>query len=301
MNYNIFGSKFGLYGYLPAILKNKKNKVYLPKKYFQFLIKRNDLQKYNKKIIWYDKLSSIKDKINFCIIAKRPKDQFNLCKEVLEFKNLKHLYLEKPLAEKYTSAQKLLRYLKQNKINFSLAYIINQTLFYKKLINIINERKINKINVYWSFPNSNKKESWKLNHKEGGGIINFYGIHFIHLFSTLGFNKIISSIVKIKKGKEVSWDINIKKNSILFNFKLIINSKKKIFFADCIQNNKKINLIKYQNPFIKNVDKFKKGISLDYRSKFILKYLNNTKKDNFDDYNKTNILWKKIQEKTIRY
>ena len=301
MNYNIFGSKFGLYGYLPAIFKNKKNKVYLPKKYFQFLINRNDLNKYKKKIIWYDKLSTIKSKINFCIIAKRPKDQFNLCKNVLEFKNLKHLYLEKPLAKNYNSAQKLLRYLKQNKINFSIAYIINQTLFYKKLIKIINEIKLSTINVYWSFPDGNKKESWKLNHKEGGGIVNFYGIHFIHLFSTLGFNKVISSIVKIKKGKEVSWDIIIKKNSILFNFKLRINSRKKIFFANYIQNNKKINLIKYQNPFIKNIDKFKKGISLDYRSKFISKYLKNTKKDNFDDYNKTNKKKKKIQEKTIRY
>ena len=33
MNYNIYGSKFGLYGYLPAVLKNKKNTVFLKKKY----------------------------------------------------------------------------------------------------------------------------------------------------------------------------------------------------------------------------------------------------------------------------
>ena len=269
MNYNIYGSKFGLYGYLPAVLKNKKNTVFLKKKYKKFLLNRKDLKKYASRIIWYYRLSKIKQKINFCIIAKRPKDQLVLCKDILEFKNLKHLYLEKPIATNYNSAKKLLKYLKKNKINFSIAYIINQAVFYKKLKKIINEKKINKINIYWSFPDTNKKKSWKLNHKEGGGIINFYGIHFIHLFSTLGFYKIISSKVKIKKGKETIWEILIKKKSLLIHFKLNIDTDKKIFFINYIKNNKKFSLISYQNPFIKNIENFKKGISEDYRSKFI--------------------------------
>ena len=158
MNYNIFGSKFGLYGYLPAIFKNKKNKVFLPRRYFKFLTSRKDLNKYVRKIIWYNRLSEIKKKINFCIIAKRPEDQLLLCEKILEFKNLEHLYLEKPIAKNYNSAEKLLKYLKKNKINFSIAYIITQTLFYRKLLKIVNEKKISKIDIHWSFPDNNKKK-----------------------------------------------------------------------------------------------------------------------------------------------
>lgn len=38
MNFLILGSGFGLYGYLPAILKNPKNKLYLSSKYKNFSI-----------------------------------------------------------------------------------------------------------------------------------------------------------------------------------------------------------------------------------------------------------------------
>ena len=60
-------------------------------------------------------------------------------------------------------------------------------------------------------------------------------------------------------------------------------------------------MISYQNPFIKNIENFKKGISEDYRSKFILKFLKNTNQNEFNDYVKTNILWEKIQKKTTKY
>ena len=301
MNYNIFGSGFGLYAYLPAILRNKKNKVFLPKKYLSVVIDREDLKKYLNKIIWYDKLSDVKKKIHFCIIAKRPIDQINLLKKIKEFRNLKHLYLEKPIAKNYYTSQKLLKFLKKKNINFSICYLINETPLYRKLTKITKNKRVNAINIYWSFNKINKDKSWKLNKKEGGGILNFYGIHFIHLFSTLGFNNVLSSRILSVKGKDVCWEVNIMKNSVLINLKIKINTTKNLFLIDIIKNNKKINLIKYQNPFIKNINKFKKGINEDYRTKFLIKYLNNNKKNKYNDYIKTNILWERIHKKTIKY
>ena len=210
MNYNIFGSGFGLYAYLPAILKNKKNKVFLPKKYLNVIKNRKDLKKYFNKIIWYSKISEVKKKIHFCVIAKRPIDQITLTKKIIEFENLKHLYLEKPIAPNYNSSQKLLNFLKKKKIKFSICYLLNETPVYKKLIKIIKTEKINRINIFWSFKKENKNKTWKLNKREGGGILNFYGIHFIHLFSTLGFNNVLTSKTVSKKGNDVSWEINIK-------------------------------------------------------------------------------------------
>ena len=91
------------------------------------------------------------------------------------------------------------------------------------------------------------------------------------------------------------------KNSVLINLKIKINTTKNLFLIDIIKNNKKINLIKYQNPFIKNINKFKKGVNEDYRTKFLVKYLNNNKNNKYNEYVKTNILWERIQKKTIKY
>ena len=81
------------------------------------------------------------------------------------------------------------------------------------MIKIIKTEKINRINIFWSFKKENKNKTWKLNKREGGGILNFYGIHFIHLFSTLGFNNVLTSKTVSKKGNDVSWEINIKKSN----------------------------------------------------------------------------------------
>ncbi len=299
MNYTISGSKFGLYGYLPAIFKNKKNNVYLPKKYLKFLNYRKDLNKFSKKIVWFDKINEIEKKINYFIIAKRPRDQVAICRKILVYKNLKHLFLEKPIAPNFEETTKLLNFLKKNNINFSVAYIMTFSPFYKKLLKIIKQENVSNINIYWSFFCKNKKNSWKSKKRQGGGILNFYGIHFIHLFDVLGFNKIINSSIKISKRREVEWEINIKKDSTLLNFKLSIDKDNNEFLIDFIRNKKKINLIKYENPFIKKIKNFKKGITEDYRSKYLTNYLKNTKENKYDKYVTTNILFNKIQKKTI--
>ena len=298
MNYTISGSKFGFYGYLPAILKNKKNKVYLHKKYFKFFNLRKDLIKYSKYIIWYRSISEIQKKIDFYIIAKRPIDQVVLARKVLNFKNLKHLFLEKPVAPNFSESQKLLKFLKKNKVKFSIAYILIYTPFFKKLSKILKQKNLTKIDIYWSFLNKNKIDSWKLKKNDGGGVLNFYGIHFVHLFNILGFNKIINSTVKIEKKKEIEWVVNLKKNSILLNFNLRTDTNVNKFLINYVRNNKKYNLIKYQNPFIKKIVNFKKGISEDYRSKYLSMHLKITKENNFQKYVKTNVLLNEINKKT---
>ena len=115
--YLVLGSGFGLYGYLPALIKLKK-KVYLPLKYKNFLLKRKDLKKYLLSV------NFIKDvnlsMFDFIIFARRPKDQYNFVK------NLQHstfLFLEKPLSETPLKAEKLINIIKKKKIKFAVAYI----------------------------------------------------------------------------------------------------------------------------------------------------------------------------------
>ena len=114
----------------------------------------------------------------------------------------------------------------------------------------------------------------------------------------MGFNKIINSTVKIEKKKEIEWVVNLKKNSILLNFNLRTDTNVNKFLINYVRNNKKYNLIKYQNPFIKKIVNFKKGISEDYRSKYLSMHLKITKENNFQKYVKTNVLLNEINKKT---
>ena len=98
MNSLICGSGFGLYGYLPSISKFSTN-VYLDKKYKKIFNLRKELSEFEPKIIWYNKINKIILKIDYLVIAKRPKDQLNIVKSILKNKNnIKHFFLEKPIS-----------------------------------------------------------------------------------------------------------------------------------------------------------------------------------------------------------
>ena len=58
MNTLILGSGFGLYGYLPAMYKISKN-IFLNIKY-QKKLKKNELKRFLKKIIWYNEKNKLK-------------------------------------------------------------------------------------------------------------------------------------------------------------------------------------------------------------------------------------------------
>ena len=106
-SYFIFGSGFGIYGYLPALIKLKK-KVYLLRKYKKNILKKKNLIKYIRNINFINKIDY--NNIDAIIFAKRPKDQFNFVKKI---KKKLFLYLEKPLAENPKKSLKLIEIIKK--------------------------------------------------------------------------------------------------------------------------------------------------------------------------------------------
>ena len=72
MNYLILGSGFGLYGYLPAVLKKKSNIVYLEKKYEKIISARKELAIYKNKVIWIKNYLNHLELIDYLIIANVP-------------------------------------------------------------------------------------------------------------------------------------------------------------------------------------------------------------------------------------
>jgi len=295
MNYLILGSGFGLYGYLPAVLSKKSNIVYLENKYKKIINSRKDLNIYKNKIIWIQNSLNILKIIDYLIIAKRPSDQVKIIKKIINRKNtLKKIFLEKPIAKNPLEAKNLLNILKKKKINVSFGFIFQYTNWYKKIKNFIKENKKKcEIEITWNFNAfflKKKIKSWKNDISQGGGIINFYGIHFIKLINELGFNKIVNS-VQVNKNKTNYWLSSYKKNRQIFKLKINISSKKNLFRIN-LKNYSKNALINLPNPFGKNNNFTKK----DNRVIFLRKYLEYEmqKKTNYNELLMFNNFWEKI-------
>jgi len=276
-NYFILGSGFGLYGYLPSLIKLDK-KIHLFKKYEKKILIRKDLKKYISNINFVEKINF--KKIDSIIFAKRPKDQFNF---VSKLKKKKFLYLEKPLSEDPKKSLQLINIIKKKKLKFNVCYLFFFVSWFKKISAI---KKRNEVSIVWNFVSKTfTQNNWKRKNLEGGGIISFYGIHFISILSYLKYSCVKSSIIK-SKNKEIEWNAIFKKKKISINLKINIKSKEQFYIKIG-----KYLIYKADSPFGKIVKKRNKE---DARIKFLIKYLTSMNFLTFTKHIKIIKLWKDV-------
>ena len=280
----ILGSGFGLYGYFVALKEGKfKNTIYTLSKYKRFLIKRKDLTKYSNAIFFCRNESELIKKSDYIIIARRPKDQENFIKKISGKR--KTFFLEKPIASDPSESLKLLQKLYKKKIQFKIGFLFFYLNWFQKIIKL----KKKQIKIRWIFFSSDlkkNKNTWKINDKyPGGGLIAYYGIHFIFLITFFGkIKKIKSELFYNKKKYPVKWNLAIlfeKKNYFILD--MSINKKKNIFLVSA--DNKNI-IYKSNNPF--GVSKYS-----DLRIKSLITHLKTSKNLSKNYFNHINI-WKTI-------
>ena len=281
MNFLIIGSGFGIYGYLPAIYKNSK-KIFLNIKYKKKIEKRTELIRYLKRVTWYYDIKDINNKIDYIIIAQKPKQQFLIAKKILSFLKPKHLFLEKPLCHSPNKSLNFVKFLEKNKIKFSVGYLFTYLNWYKYIKKNLSHNQ--KFKITWKIKSNRNNNLWKSSHKEGGGLVRFYSIHFFKLFHDLDITNIHKVSVNKKNCRFILKDQ--KENTIFLNVKYdLINQFH-------IKHNKNY-FLKSSNPFMKSIK-----INNDPRVSIIQKYV----KDIFDNfkinyrYEKKFIeFWKKIE------
>ena len=294
--YTIIGKGFGLYGYLPAILLNN-SKLILPISYLNYVNERDDIKFFSNEIIWSKDITEAIKRSKNIIFALPPLEQFHF---ILENKNLlkdKNIFLEKPIANSPANSFVLMQFLNNENIKFHVNYSFIFLGWYKKLKKkISNLDKNDQIFVDWSFYSHHLKNNisnWKSDKDNGGGIIRFYGIHLIAVFSFLNYDdcKLLNLI-----DNEVNLNL-IGKNQPEVNIKIKINSCENRF---CIRMfNHKLNneefIVNYKDPF----DNPKKELSklLDRRVEQLRNYIYNKKiiKYDYKNYIKVIKLWQKIE------
>lgn len=262
----ILGGGFGLYGYLPAFLYSNYE-VYTLEKYKRVILNRKDLKLLNPEINFLTTEDALLNSVDNLVVARDPISQMKIIEKVN--KKYDRLFLEKPLASSIDVYNKYLKILNQKSQKFSIFYIFEYLDWYKNLKKVMHEECV-EIDIIWkiNFKN-NKRDTWKFINEKGGGLNNYYAIHFFNLIDELD---------------EYSINCSRDKNNLKISFlKDLLNSKinLKVSLTNTdnftVMKNKTI-LFQHQNPFGEEIS----SDCEDPRIKYIKSYILKEPKNSFD-------------------
>lgn len=238
MNLLIIGSNFGL-NHCKAAIKSKKFKHIS-------ICSPNVYSKKNlKSITKYDNFKIAIDQNNFDMIsiATTPKVQNEILNYFLKKKIFpKLLLLEKPLLD---DSIKVIKKFPKDVLfltNFIFSFEKNWTI-YKKKINK-TKKKIISFEYQWLFKQAyfvNKKKTWKIKAKSGGGLINYYLPHaifnIINIYKNVKFKRIGRKILYNRNPiyLELIFSLNREKSKLIISNKS--NENKHLLNTNFNQNN----------------------------------------------------------------
>ena len=297
--YSIVGSGFGLYGYLPAIIKLHGSKsVVLPEKYREKVLSRKELSGFDKDILWVKNSEDALAKATDLIMATPPSIQYSLVKQIVNETNIRSISLEKPIAPTADMSNDLLDFLDAHKVSYAIGYSFCYLNLQTKFDSMISAKQ----DIYWSWKFmahhfSMNLNNWKRYHDTGGGVLRFYGVHIIAFLSTLGYKNIINStLIEDNYNEPHTWEASISGDCLpICHVTLNCKSSKDVFD---ICNAKFGNMVSSKDPFNLITDDVGQ---LDRRVSILTKILN---KDLYGQYKlksvykSINNLWKEVERVT---
>lgn len=176
----ILGAGFGLYGYLPAAIKNGYS-VHTLNRYQSLISSRTELTDFVSRVEFVDEEIIDFNLFDGIVIARTPESQLDFVESNTDFKG--HFFLEKPLGTNSGAHNQLVNLLSFRKIEFSVAYLFRHLDWFQELMNV--QGKNCSVNIDWRIPEI-KGDTWKRDSKFGGGLASYYGIHLFSLLVDLG-------------------------------------------------------------------------------------------------------------------
>lgn len=193
----ILGSGFGLYGYLPALVKGCGQQVVLSERHREPFRARPELARFAAEVQWERDEASALGCADGVVLALQPNQQSQWIPRCLERPHLKHLLVEKPLATSPEAAAALLEDLERSGKVFRIGYTFRFTDWGQRIRAALKQaRGSGRLLIQWSFQAHHfhhDLDNWKRFTVSGGGAIRFYGIQLIALLAELGYRDVISS------------------------------------------------------------------------------------------------------------
>ena len=193
----ILGSGFGLYGYLPALVKGCGQRVVLSERHREPFAQRPELARFADDVVWERDEASALFRAEGAVLALPPGDQSEWIARCLERPGLKRILVEKPMATSPQAARALLEDLVRSGKIIRVGYTFRYTNWAEKMTAALRQGRGGKrLLIQWSFLAHHFRHdlrNWKRFTKSGGGAIRFYGIQLIALLAQLGYRGVISS------------------------------------------------------------------------------------------------------------
>jgi predicted dehydrogenase len=206
MKVGIVGSGFGLYGYLPAIVRGCGERVLLSERYRPRLLERQDVACLAGSIEWLRDETAVLDAATAVVIAKRPEDQVHLIDDCLARGHIERLLLEKPLAPSPEAAEPLIQRILAARKIFRIGYTFRYTRWFGELLSVLKKGSTSDpVKLRWRFRAHHHRtgiKTWKRHAAQGGGPIRFFGIHLIGLLAELGYDSVSASEISPVVGAE---------------------------------------------------------------------------------------------------
>jgi predicted dehydrogenase len=207
----IFGSGFGLYGYLPALTEASEAKVILPRRYRSEFERRPELRHLFNRIEWTDDENAALDRADAAILSQRPADQVGWLEKILPRSGPGRILLEKPLAPDPIQAQLWLGRARASGKRIRIGYIFRYAPWATRFAESLKHSQANgEIAINWRFRAhhyATETMNWKRFVASGGGALRFYGIHIIALLAEHGYDDVLwSSIAATRPDEAETWE-----------------------------------------------------------------------------------------------
>jgi predicted dehydrogenase len=207
----IFGSGFGLYGYLPALTEASEGNVILPGRYRAGFESRSELRHLFNRIEWVEDENVALDRADAVILSQRPADQVSWLAKILPRSGPGRILLEKPLAPDPVQAQLWLGRARASGKRIRIGYIFRYAPWATRFAESLKPSQANgEIAISWRFRAhhyATETMNWKRFVASGGGALRFYGIHLIALLAEHGYDDVLrSSITTTKSDEAEAWE-----------------------------------------------------------------------------------------------
>lgn len=291
----IWGSGFGLYGYLPAAV-NCGYQVLIPKRYRTIYEARKELICYKNDVFFDEDEKSLLKKGSLCIIAKRPGDQYILAQQIISAICVEKIILEKPLASNPEKAKELYKLLIDSHKNIHIGYSFLYTEWGKRICKCLAHKRKAALSIEWVFMANHYQHSinnWKRYMANGGGALRFYGIQLIGILAMANNWEVIESFLYCtEKDENVCWKAKILCGDDCLT-KICVNTKSSTQKFCCLLE--ETDTIEYlydrKSPFIETVE------IQDCRVP-ILEQIVSCEKDQSDLIKKSIELWSLIEKRS---
>lgn len=195
MSVGILGSGFGLYGYLPAFVAGLgQPRVTMPARYRTKLLERPVERQFDDHVDWVERDEQVLAAATTLVLALRPADQVDWVRQALGFAHISRFVLEKPVAPVPTAANEVLASLAQAGRGLRIGFTLAHTVWAGNFATWLRASSAaGRVRFDWRFQAhhyATSLETWKRRPTQGGGALNFYGIHLIALLAELGYSAV---------------------------------------------------------------------------------------------------------------